>query len=283
MKNTSKIAMACLLGVALVACDRHDKLDDIVFVGEMAPHVTWSIASTTARAGANVEFQAQYYTTIESPLSHLEVWYNVLETESKNVAVPWVVSQPYTIVTEVQTEKRIAQKISEYTHNEETWDGTKRAYQLTATFPTSNTLAPLKMTGSDYNEEKVQEYFGADFMQHFKDSLYQYLKANPDAAYKDFQKLVETDSIWKADYFTPYEKRSFDENTQQYYDHFVDHVIPYKLDSLYQTFTFKDLISTSTGDLSISYLRTYMLNAQLRCLDEKGTAGLTQSIEITLN
>ena len=104
-----------------------------------------------------------------------------------------------------------------------------------------------------------------------------------DAAYKDFAKLVSTDSIWNEELFKPYSTISFDENSQTEYEHFVDHVIPAPLDSLFQTLSFEDLIDDGTGNLNISYSRGYLINAQLKCLDVKGTAGLTKLTDITLN
>ena len=132
-------------------------------------------------------------------------------------------------------------------------------------------------------EDKVNTNFGEGFMQNFKDSLYNYLVSNPDAAYKDFAKLVSTDSIWNEELFKPYSTISFDENSQTEYEHFVDHVIPAPLDSLFQTLSFEDLIDDGKGNLSISYSRSYLINAQLKCLDTKGIAGLTKLTEITLN
>lgn len=283
MKNILKIAILSLVLTIFLSCDKHDRMDDLVFVGEMAPHVQWSIASTTVTAGTDVTFNADYYTTAESPISHLEVWYNIRETESKNVQAPWVVSTPYLVASEKEVEKRISQLIKTYEHNESNWNGDERAYKFSAVFPTSNTLSRVAWGGAEYDEEKVEAAFGATFMQNYKDSLYNYLHSNPDKAYKDFESLVKTDSIWQADYFKPYVTESFDENSQTTYKHFVDHKIPQPLDSLYKTFTFKDIISNEKGDLSISYSRSYKLSAQLRCLDEKGTAGLSIVNEITLN
>ena len=76
---------------------------------------------------------------------------------------------------------------------------------------------------------------------------------------------------------------SFDENSQTEYSHFVDHVIPAPLDSLFQSLSFEDIIDDGKGNLNISYSRSYLINAQLKCLDTKGDAGLSKNTEITLN
>lgn len=282
MKNL-KYLMLGFLGLAFVACDKHDKMDDLVYVGEMAPQVHWTVPNTVVSAGSDVAFSVQYYTTEENaPISHLEVWYDVHETVSKNVSAPWVVSVPYTIASEVSSIQRISTCIKRFEHKEEFYNEDERAYKFDDAFPTSNTLGLVTWGSDEYSEDKVVANFGETFMQNFKDSLYTYLKSNPDAAYKDFAKLVSTDSIWNADLFIPYSTISFDENSQTEYSHFVDHVIPAPLDSLFQTLSFEDLIDDGTGNLSISYTRSYLINAQLKCLDTKESAGLTKMTVINL-
>lgn len=273
-----------LIGLAFVACDKHDNMDDNVYVGEMAPHVHWTIPNTVVTAGSDVAFSVQYYTTEEEyPISHLEVWYDIHETVSKNVSAPWVVSTPYTVASEVSNVQRISTCIKKFEHNEDNYNEKERAYKFDDAFPTSNTLGRVKWSGAEYSEDKLVANFGENFAQNFKDSLYNYLISNPDAAYKDFAKLVSTDSIWNATLFAPYKTTSFDENSQTNYDHFVNHEIPAPLDSLFQALSFDQIIDDGKGNLNISYSRGYLINAQLKCLDTKGTAGLTKLTTINLN
>ncbi len=284
MKYNLKYLIFSLLAFAFVSCDKHDKMDDLVFVGEMAPQVHWTIPNTVVSAGSDVAFSVQYYTTEEeTQISHLEVWYDVHETVSKNVSAPWVVSVPYTVASEISNIQRISTCVKKFEHKEENYNAKERAYKFGDTFPTSNTLGRVQWSGSEFTEDKANTNFGEDFMQNFKDSLYNYLVSNPDAAYKDFEKLVSTDTIWRDNLFKPYVTNSFDENSQIKYYHFVDHVIPTPLDSLFKTLTFEDLIDDGKGNLSISYSRSYLINAQLKCLDTKGTAGLTKLTTINLN
>ena len=273
-----------LLALVFASCDKHDNMDDIVHVGEMAPHVHWTVPNTVVTAGSDVAFSVQYYTTEEEyPISHLEVWYDIHETVSKNVSAPWVVSTPYTVASEVSNVQRISTCIKKFEHNEDNYNEKERAYKFDDAFPTSNTLGRVKWSGAEYSEDKLVANFGENFAQNFKDSLYNYLISNPDAAYKDFAKLVSTDSIWNATLFAPYKTTSFDENSQTNYDHFVNHEIPAPLDSLFQALSFDQIIDDGKGNLSISYSRGYLIKAQLKCLDTKGTAGLTKNTEITLN
>ena len=273
-----------LLALVFASCDKHDNMDDIVHVGEMAPHVHWTIPNTVVTAGSDVAFSVQYYTTEEEyPISHLEVWYDIHETVSKNVSAPWVVSTPYTVASEVSNVQRISTCIKKFEHNEDNYNEKERAYKFDDAFPTSNTLGRVKWSGAEYSEDKLVANFGEKFAQNFKDSLYNYLISNPDAAYKDFAKLVSTDSIWNATLFAPYKTTSFDENSQTNYDHFVNHEIPAPLDSLFQALSFDQIIDDGKGNLNISYSRGYLINAQLKCLDTKGTAGLTKLTTINLN
>ena len=284
MKYNLKYLMFALLALVFASCDKHDNMDDIVHVGEMAPHVHWTVPNTVVSAGSDVAFSVQYYTTEEDyPISHLEVWYDVHETVSKNVSAPWVVSTPYTIASEISTIQRISTCIKRFEHNEDNYNTKERAYKFEDGFPTSNTLGRVTWGGAEFSEDKVVVNFGENFMQNFKDSLYNYLVSNPDAAYKDFAKLVSTDSIWNADLFAPYKTTSFDENSQTSYDHFVNHEIPAPLDSLFKALSFAEIIDDGKGNLNISYSRGYLINAQLKCIDTKGTAGLTKLTEITLN
>ena len=284
MKYNLKYLMFGLLALVFASCDKHDNMDDNLFVGEMAPHVHWTIPNTVVTAGSDVAFSVQYYTTEEEcPISHLEVWYDVHESVSKNVSAPWVVSTPYTVASDLSNIQRISTCIKRFEHKEEFFNGNEQAYKFDDVFPTSNTLGRVTWGGAEFSEDKVVANFGENFMQNFKDSLYNYLVSNPDAAYKDFAKLVSTDSIWNADLFLPYKTTSFDENSQTDYDHFVDHKIPAPLDSLFQTLTFEQIIDDGKGNLNISYSRGYLINAQLKCVDTKGTAGLTKLTEITLN
>lgn len=290
MMKTLRVILSAVVLCVLSSCDKHDKLDELVYVGKMAPHVYWSIASTTVSAGQDVSFDAQYYTTSDVAISHLEVWYNVVETEKKNVSAPWVTSKAYTVASNLTTERRKSQLITRYDHNESYWNEKERAYKFAAVFPTSNVLSKVAWSDAEFDSTNVVKYFGDDFMQHFKDSLYHTLIANPDDAWKDFNKLftsADTSDIrykYRVKYFTPYTTKSHDDVSDTDYSHFVDHVIPAPLDSLFLTFDFADIISSlHTDKYSISYEKSYQLDAQLKCLDTEKTAGLALKQTITLN
>ena len=184
MKNIQYFTLALLITALLTACDKHDTLDDAVIVGQMAPHVYWEVGSSTVKAGTNVPFTVQYYTTSESPVDHLEVWYNLVEEESKSVMCPWTQTFNFSMVKNATVEKRIMQKIAEYPHAESNWNDSLRAYYFRSEFPTSNTLAGVSwIKPSTYDNDRMISYFGADFAKDFKDSLYKKMTVI------DFQKM----------------------------------------------------------------------------------------------
>lgn len=283
MKTIKYIAILTMALGVLVACDKHDTLDDQVFIGEMAPQVYWEVPNTTVSAGTDVAFTAQYYTTGERPLSHLEVWYNTVEVEDKQVSAPWVTSIAFSMVSS-QTVERIPMTSTQvkYMHNEEWWNDKERAYQFEATFPTSPTKSKVEWSNAAWDSTLVNRYFGETFMQYFKDSLERALKKDVDASYKDYSALYVAKGGDIRVFVEQFTDSTFNDNTQEYDKHFKNHELPAAIDSLYKACTFGDLIFKG-GDYSISYKKQFSLNAILRCYDDKGTYGIALSKEITLN
>lgn len=300
MKKIKNILIVCLAGLALVACDKHDKMDDLVYVGKMAPHVLWTVTSTTVNAGDSVPFSVRYYhSEPDRSIDRLEVWYDVNETETKNVSAPWM-SSAYSEASDITRIRRISQVISSYAHDENRWDAQKREYFMEAKFPTSNTLATVSWDGTAFDSTNVSTYFGADFMQHFKDTIFAIITntANDSVlqkdntfkhvtrrAYSQFSGLVDMvgDTVARDQYLLANAVVDTDWNSTTTYTHFKDDVIPQYLIDLYQGLGFKEIISDAAGNLSISYKRYYYLNSQLKCYDDLGTPGLSLFSVITLN
>lgn len=284
MKKIVYTLLSAMMLVGLASCDKHDKLDDLVYVGKMAPQVQWTVTSTTVNAGANIPFTARYYTTSDVALDHLEVWYNIREVETKNVSAPFVSSFSYTLASEQTVERRISQSISKYAHNEDWWNAQERSYNFNSTFPTSNTLSKISWGATDWDSTLVSTYYGEAFMQQFKDSLYHilFVEKKPDEVYNDLRTLYSQLGGSSKDYIMLFTDSTFNPNTTLYDRHFKNHEMPQALDSLYKATGFADLIYSSTG-ASISYSKQYFLTAQLKCYDKEGTAGLSLTSDITLN
>lgn len=261
-----------------ISCEENDSLDDNAIIGPMAPHAYWEIGSSTVKAGENVPFFVQYYTTGDVPIDHLEVWYNVVEIESKEVSCPWTQTFTYQYTFKTSGEKRIAQKVAEYPHQENFWNDSLRAYAFNNTFPTSPTLSSIDWKKpTTFDSTLMIKYFGEDFMQNFKDSVYVRMKA------LDFQKMYEGLGLVE-DFKTTYLDSVYNDQTGSYDFIFKGDTIPQDIKDIYQRISFQDLIlNASNNNYEVNFSRYYELNAQLKVVDRKRVAGLTDKIIITLN
>jgi len=282
MKNLQYFTLAMLSIGILTACEPNDTLDDAVIVGQMAPHIYWEIGSSTVKAGNNVPFTVQYYTTSESLVKHLEVWYNLMEEESKSAMCPWTQTFNFSMVSTKTAEKRIMQKIAEYPHRESTWNDSLRAYSFTAEFPTSNTLAGVSwIKPTTFDNDRMVSYFGANFAQQFKDSLYKRMKVT------DFQKMLSGLNL--VDNFRIYLDSTKNDNSGGWDYHFPKDAqgntpVPQTIQDIYKNIPFQDLILNSATNLyEIEYSRTYSLKSQIRAIDTKGISGLSTDFSIILN
>jgi hypothetical protein len=145
-----KIKFLTIVAIALVvfaSCDRHDMIDESVQVGPVAPQVYWELASSTTKAGNDVGFKAQYYTSKQDvTIDTLQVWYNVVRSETYQVTSPLLATFSYTMSRSIEEEVRVSQYIAGYSHKEEYWNNTLRAYTFTDVFPTSYTLASVAVS-----------------------------------------------------------------------------------------------------------------------------------------
>lgn len=271
-----------MIAAIFTACDINDNLDKVVLVGEMAPHVYWEVGSSTVTAGSNVPFTVQYYTTGKAPIDHLEVWYNVIEDESKAVSCPWTQTFTYSVTSSKSIQKRISQKVSEYPHLEANWSDSLRVYSFKSTFPTSNTLATTSwVKPSTFDEGKMVTYFGANFMTQFKDSLFKLMKVT------DFQKMYLGLNL--VDNFKIYMDSTKNENTGGWTYHFPkdsqgNTPVPQAIIDIYKNIPFSDLIfNKSTNVYDVEYIRSYKINALIKTLDKNGVAGISLNSEISLN
>lgn len=282
MKKIQSIAVILLSMLLFTACDLHDSLDEDVIVGNMAPQVYWEVGSSTVTAGSNVSFTAQYYTTGDAAVDHLEVWYNLSQQESKTVTCPWVQTLTFSLTSSTAVEKRISQKIQEYEHNVNNWSDALRAYTFTSTFPTSNTLSSISwIKPTTFDSTKMVSYFGANFMQQFKDSLYTQMKA------LDFQKMYQGLNL--VDNFKIYLDSTYNDNTGKYDYHFPKDAqgntpVPVAIKNIYQKIPFSDLIfNSSNANYEVEFTRSYSIDANLKAIDTKGVTGTAIKTTITLN
>ena len=266
------------------ACDKHDNLDDSLMVGSMAPQVYWELSSTSVTAGNDVAFKAQYYTTGEAPMSHLEVWYNVTEYIETSVTCSWL-STAWSKVSNTEELKRQYQNIWTYPHQESYWTPALRAYAFDESFPTSVTLStfewknPETFEGTDL--ARVRALFGETFPEDFQNELYERMKE------ADFVKMFQGLGVQDADgvvidnfraryseefenEFTGLKEWGFKENPKDS----GNRPVPDEVRDLYYTIPFDELI-LNTNVYGVVYIRSYKINAYLKAVDTAGNSGRT--------
>lgn len=281
MKNLIYISLA-VIAFLTYACDLNDTLNDDVIVGNMAPHVYWEVGSSTVTAGSNVPFTVQYYTTANEDIDRLEVWYDVVEDESKTVTCPWTQTFSYSVVSTKSIQKRISQKIIEYPHVATNWSDSLRAYTFKSTFPTSNTLATTSwVKPASFDNDKMLAYFGSAFVTQFKDSLFNLMKVT------DFQKMYQGLNL--VENFKIYMDSVKNDNTGGWTYTFPkdaqgNRPVPQAIIDIYKNIPFSDLIfNKSTNVYEVEYIRSYKINALMKTFDKKNTMGISLSTEISLN
>ena len=260
------------------ACERHGLLGEDVIVGEMAPQVYWELSSTTVRAGADVPFTAQYYTTGKAALSHSEAWYDVWEVIEKSVSCPWLATA-WSKSFSSSKKMRIDEMILQYPHQESYWDATLRAYTFTATFPTSVTLSKVEWMNPDFftvdDVERIRLYFGESFPEDFRKELYGRMGVLDFESM--FQGLLLTETF-RIDYM----EEIIDGNTGRPVwvwkeDAEGNRTVPKVITEMFNEISFADLIlNTKSSTYAVEYERRYVLNAYLRTVDVNGNAGRTE-------
>lgn len=271
---------------ATVACDKHDSMDDNVIVGKMAPHVYWELGTSSVAAGDSIPFTAQYYTTSSTDIDRMEVWYSVLKTELRTVACPWTTTFKYSITSTKESLQRVSEKVAHFPHRADTWNSTIRAYAVGYKFPTSNTLTSTSwvkpVAFASVDSVQMKSYFGEQFMQHFKDSLYTMMKV------KDFQNMYLGLNL--VDNFKPYLDSVFNANTNQYEYYFPkdasgNRPVPTDIANIYQTIPFADLIfNNKNNNYEVEFIRYYTLKPVFKVIDKDQISGVTSiNNDIVLN
>lgn len=271
--------LCCMLLITLSSCEKHDFLDENAITGNVGPQAYWEVGSTTVSASSNVPFIAQYYSTV-ADINHSEVWYSITEIQEKSVSCSWVTTFNYSINSIKTEHKRISQKINEYPHTLSVWSDSLHAYTFTADFPVSGTLKPFAWVKPDvFDSTKMVTYFGQDFMQHFKDSLYNLMK------FADFKNMMLGLSLMEN--FKQFTDSSFDINSNSYIYHFPKDTqgntpVPDAIREIYDDIKFKQLISGASG-YNVEYKRNYYIEAILRVYDSNNIYGTTVLKRIDIN
>lgn len=279
MKTVKLIYLSLIAAFLLSACAKHDFFDEISITGDVGPQAYWEVESSTVTAGSAMSFIVQYYYTA-ADIDRSEVWYNILETEDKTVSCPWVTSFTYSISSVRTEEKRISQKIQEYPHSLAVWSDSLHAYTFKSGFSVSATLSSFSWSKPEvFDYDKMGTYFGAGYMEHFKDSLRNLMK------FADYKNMMTKLNL--VDDFKQYTDSTFDANSDSYIYHFPKDAggntpVPVDIKNLYDGITFDRLIEGDSG-YNVEYKRSYSMNAILRVYDKRGIYGATVSKEIDIN
>lgn len=283
MKKKTIIMAIAATALVLTSCAKHDFFDDDNITGKVGPEAYWEVGSAVVAAGNNMDFTAQYYSSA-SEIDHSEVWYDIEETLDKTVTCPWTVSFTYTLSSIVTEQKRVSQLIKKYDHKPELWSDSLHAFLLEGVFPVSGTLAPFEWKQpAQFDSTKMEQYFGPTYMAEFKEAVHQKMK------FADYRKMYI--GMGKLDDFTQYTDSTEDRNQGEgvYVYHFPknasgEEVVPYAIDSIWQTIGFAELIENSAGGYyEVEYKRSYALNAIMRVYDVRGIYGRTVSKHIDIN
>lgn len=280
LRNIIGLTFVGLL-VIMHSCEKHDFFDEKTITGKVGPQAYWELSSSTINAGDEVPFTVQYYTT-SAPVTHSEVWYNIMEKEERKVSCPWVTSFTYEYNSFVSNEVRLEQRIKNFPHSNAVWSDTLRAFTLSGTFPTSNTLPVFEwVKPTHFDSTMMDKYFGVGYMQHFKDSLFNLM------TFPDFKNMLLGLDLLE-------DFKQFTDSTQDpnaginvWVYHFPKDAagntpVPAEVKTLYDGIPFDKLISDANGH-AVEYKRRYQLNAKMRVYDTNETYATTVSKEIEIN
>lgn len=288
MKMKINILTFGVLCLALVSCEKHDFFDENTITGAVGPEAYWEIESSAVKAGGEMGFTAQYYSSV-SKIDHSEVWYSLDKTIAKTVNCSWLT---HSYISSIKSEERVLQFIKQFPHLEEYRSDSLHAYTFAGTFPVSGTLAPVAwVRPTEFDSTKMATYFGENFMTEFKEAV----KAKMTfSTYRD--KYV---SLGFMEDFKQYTDSSYDWNVSddpevaKFY-HFPQDTLAdgsvkvqqWVLDSMdyyWNQVTFEQLILASDGTYDVSYNRNYSIDAELRVYDVEGVYSKTTSKEIVIN
>ena len=306
--------MALLVSLlTLTGCSKHDFIYDNVITGEVGPHAWWRIASSAVRAGSDMFFDVQYYTTVEGvTIDRIEVWYNVIQVE--NIAVTSRLMPAFAAFNNLRTEQevRISQRIHTIPHSD-TWESDSvGAYWLWGTFPVSNTLGTFNWEPQTFNAAdslETERLFGSGFMETFKQRmrgtmrladfervLVRELELMEPEVFNQFRDSSQIETRYREDppgtiWINPetgLPELDWSDRTNIIW-HFPNDVIrdgavvttvpPAEVDEAFAKITFQQLVQTPDG-YSVAYGRSFRIQAHLRVFDSRGVFASTRILDI---
>lgn len=278
VKSINKILLLALCLMA-IACEKHDKIDDLAMIGQRVPTAYWELKSDQIKYGQFANFTAQYYT--DGPeIKELSVWHDVNEHIAYTVECPIVSTFKYSVNFESNKLIREFQKLHSYQHSETLWNDSTRSYLLKDKFKISYTLSPLSWHEvTVYDDDLFVNLFPDNFKQAFRDSITPKLQvldyrkiltvSNPRMSTKDFDSRI--DSV-------------INDNTGRYDYFFKDQKFEAEMKGLFNTIPFDSLTYDKANQVfKINYLREYFLNSKFAVMDEFNRLGYSESKQMRVN
>lgn len=280
MKNKNILISLSLWAVVMSSCEKNDPIDDWASIGRVTSNTYWEIPSSTVSAGSNVAFTAQFYNSENVAIDHMEVWYDVNEHVALEATCPSVTFK-YTKSLDVTNLAREYQKIASYEFKEDYWSPEKRAYMVTNSFPTSNTLKTVEWAeATEFDAAKYASLFPDTFATVFQRDLY--IELVKQEKYVDFRKLMVELEVMTTDEFRNCSDSVFNENSQSM-NYFIKENSKELVKGKFFAIPFEQLLfDKSNMFYKLYYTRNYVLNATYKVFDKQGNVGIAEKKKIDL-
>ena len=188
--------MALLAGIMMLSsCSKHDFICENTITGFVGPQSNWNLTSSSVRAGGDVEFRAQYYTTTPGAVIHrVEVWYDVVLIENTSVTSRHLTGFVRFNNITTTNQVRIPQSIRTIYHdlsnpNIFRHEMSDVVYVMQETFPVSDMLTTYSWEPETFNaadSARMKELFGGTFMEDFKQGMRNAMRR------PDFERMLVT-------------------------------------------------------------------------------------------
>lgn len=176
MKNLNKfLLLVAAASLTMTSCKTDDTLDEIVIDGQAVPTVYWEVGSTVCKAGESFSFKGKYNVEPGKQVSHSQVWYRVMRSESAAATVSLAgTSLSYTKTYSSADTMRAFQPVVEFKHDVAEWSG--HEYILTGDIPVSRTLAPVSWVEvKAWDADRFASYYPQSFAEEFNTEVINYL------------------------------------------------------------------------------------------------------------
>ncbi len=170
--------------VVFAACEINNPVADLSEPGFITANVYWDVPVANVKAGNNVEFYAEYWTT-DGEINYLGVWYDIQKSQKYLLTNP---ATGYSLSVDSSEISRELLEIKTFTHSEDNYVPEKKAYVIQDQFPVSYTLASLEYKNPiTFNSDQFNQLIPGYVKEQFVDNLF------PQLGYPELKTLLVTD------------------------------------------------------------------------------------------